>query len=161
MKRFHVNVTVKDISAAVRFYSTLFAAEPEILKSDYAKWMLDDPRINFAVSTRGSRVGIDHLGIQVDSAEELVAMRAQLVRADNALIEQSDAACCYANSDKYWIADPAGLAWESFHTLGAIPIFGADATAAAKAAAGCTALEIAATRPCCKPSSPTDAACCA
>jgi hypothetical protein len=129
MKRFHVNVTVKDISEAVRFYSALFDAAPVVLKTDYAKWMLDDPRINFAISTRGERAGVNHLGMQVDSAAELAAMRAQLVQAGNAMIEQSEAACCYANSDKYWITDPAGTPWETFHTLGTIPIYGADTDA--------------------------------
>jgi catechol 2,3-dioxygenase-like lactoylglutathione lyase family enzyme len=144
MKRFHVNVTVRDISGAVRFYSALFGAPPVVLKMDYAKWMLDDPRINFAISTRGERTGVNHLGIQVDSAEELTAMRAQLVRADNALIEQREVACCYANSDKYWVTDPAGTAWETFHTLGAIPIYGADTDAVSKTGGCCSPLKSAA-----------------
>jgi len=97
MKRFHVNLTVANIPEGVRFYTALFEAAPVVLKDDYAKWMRDDPRINFAISERGDRLGINHLGIQLDSAEELTAMRDRLKRADQALVEQSDAACCYAN----------------------------------------------------------------
>jgi catechol 2,3-dioxygenase-like lactoylglutathione lyase family enzyme len=159
MKRFHVNVTVKDIPAAVRFYSALFDAEPVVRKNDYAKWMLDDPRINFAISERGDRVGINHLGMQVDSAEELTAIRAQLERADQALLKQSDTACCYAKSDKYWIADPTGLAWETFHTLNAIPIYGADGEIAPKSSACCVTLK-AITDSFCDNSSKTASPCC-
>jgi hypothetical protein len=147
------------IPESVHFYTALFGVEPEVLKDDYAKWMLDDPRINFAISERGDRVGINHLGIQVDSAEELTAMRAQLVRADHALVQQSNAACCYANSDKYWIADPTGLAWETFHTLNAIPIYGADADIARKHSACCVPLK-ATTEPCCDKSAKSAPACC-
>jgi catechol 2,3-dioxygenase-like lactoylglutathione lyase family enzyme len=137
MKRFHVNVSVADIAAGIRFYSALFDAEPTVKKADYAKWMLDDPRINFAISQRGYPIGVNHLGFQVDSADELTAMRAQLTRADHALIEQTGAACCYANSDKYWVTDPTGVAWETFHTLEAIPIYGSDTDITPKAGACC------------------------
>jgi catechol 2,3-dioxygenase-like lactoylglutathione lyase family enzyme len=137
MKRFHVNVSVADLAESVRFYSALFAAEPAVLKKDYAKWMLEDPRINFAISQRGYSIGVNHVGIQVDSADELKAMRAQLSRADHALVEQTGAACCYAKSDKYWITDPAGLAWETFHTLDALPIYGADTDIAPKTTGAC------------------------
>jgi catechol 2,3-dioxygenase-like lactoylglutathione lyase family enzyme len=140
MKRFHVNVSVNDLAASIRFYTALFATEPTVRKDDYAKWMLDDPRINFAISQRGYPVGVNHLGLQVDSANELTAMRAQLTRADHALIEQTGAACCYANSDKYWVTDPAGVAWETFHTLDAIPIYGNDTDIAPKAGACCVPL---------------------
>jgi catechol 2,3-dioxygenase-like lactoylglutathione lyase family enzyme len=159
MKRFHVNLTVASIPEAVRFYSALFEAAPVVLKNDYAKWMLDDPRINFAISERGERVGINHLGIQVDSAEELTTMRAQLERADHALVDQSDAACCYAKSDKYWIVDPTGLAWETFHTLNAIPIYGDDTDIAPKSTACCVPLN-ATTEPCCDNSVKSTPACC-
>jgi hypothetical protein len=159
MKRFHVNLTVASIPEGVRFYTALFEAAPVVLKEDYAKWMLDDPRINFAISERGNQVGINHLGIQVDSAEELTAMRAQLERADQALVEQSDAACCYAKSDKYWIADPTGLAWETFHTLDAIPIYGADTEVAPKAGRGCVPSK-ATPKPCCDSALKTASACC-
>jgi catechol 2,3-dioxygenase-like lactoylglutathione lyase family enzyme len=137
MKRFHVNVSVADLAESVRFYSALFAAKPTVLKEDYAKWMLEDPRINFAISQRGYPIGVNHVGFQVDSADELTAMRAQLTRADHALVEQTSAACCYANSDKYWITDPTGLAWETFHTLDAIPIYGADTDIAPKTSGAC------------------------
>jgi extradiol dioxygenase family protein len=148
MKRFHVNMAVKDIPEAVRFYSAVFDAEPVVLKSDYAKWMLDEPRINFAITIRGEGVGVNHLGMQVDSAEELAVMRAQLERADNALVEQSDAACCYAKSDKYWTIDPAGIAWETFHTLSTIPIYGAETEAAAKTSGCCVPVKPAAATAC-------------
>ena len=126
MKRFHVKLSVKDLPESIRFYTALFATEPAVRKDDYAKWMLEDPRINFAISQRGFAVGVNHLGVQVDSGQELASMRDQLTRADNALVEQAGAACCYANSDKYWITDPSGIAWETFHTLDSIPIYGAD-----------------------------------
>lgn len=137
MKRFHVNLSVSDLAESVRFYTALFAAEPSVRKEDYAKWMLDDPRINFAISRRGYPVGVNHLGLQVDSAKELTAMRAQLAGADHALVEQTGAACCYAKADKYWMTDPTGIAWETFHTLDAIPIYGADTDVAPKAGACC------------------------
>jgi len=137
MKRFHVNVSVDNIPEAIRFYSTLFATQPSVTKEDYAKWMLEDPRINFAISRRGFPVGVNHLGFQVESAEELTGMRAQLLAADRALVEEADAACCYATSDKYWITDPAGLAWETFHTLQSIPLYGADTEIVPKASACC------------------------
>jgi len=133
MKRFHVNVSVADIAEGVRFYSALFAAEPTVNKADYAKWMLDDPRINFAISQRGYPVGVNHLGFQVESADELAAMRAQLTGADQALVEQAGAACCYAKSDKYWVTDPTGIAWETFHTLDDLPIYGDDIDASQRA----------------------------
>jgi catechol 2,3-dioxygenase-like lactoylglutathione lyase family enzyme len=160
MKRFHVNLSVENLAASIRFYTALFAAEPTVRKDDYAKWMLEDPRINFAISQRGYHVGVNHLGFQVDCAEELTAMRAQLTRADHALVEQTGAACCYANSDKYWITDPAGIAWEAFHTLEAIPIYGADTDMAPKSSACCVPLKASAAEPCCEPSVKTASACC-
>ncbi len=124
MKRFHVHVSVEDLDASIRFYSTVFGAAPTVLKPDYAKWMVDDPRINFAISKRGSAPGIDHLGIQVDSDEQLTALRAQVAGAQIAALDQPDADCCYARSDKYWTTDPQGIAWETFHTLDTIPVYG-------------------------------------
>ena len=124
MKRFHVHVSVDDLDASIKFYSTVFSAPPAVLKPDYAKWMLDDPRINFAISTRELGSGIDHFGMQVDSAEELAALREQVAAAKVVAFDQSDAACCYARSDKYWTTDPQGIAWETFHTLGSIPVYG-------------------------------------
>lgn len=126
MKRFHVHVSVKDLASSIRFYQTLFGAEPAITKSDYAKWMLEDPRVNFAISTHGQTEGVNHLGLQVDTDEDLRSMRAQLEAADSRIIEESEQPCCYARSDKYWVTDPTGLAWETFRTLGSIPIYGED-----------------------------------
>ena len=124
MKRFHVHVHVQDLSQSIAFYSTMFAADPTRHEVDYAKWMLDDPRINFAISTRGGEPGVDHLGIQTDSAEELVELKARAAAADLSLFDQGATTCCYASSEKHWITDPQGVAWEHFHTLGDIPVFG-------------------------------------
>jgi lactoylglutathione lyase len=140
MKRFHVHVAVPDLAASIRFYSTLFAAEPTVRKDDYAKWMLDDPRVNFAISTHGVSGGVNHLGFQVDSSAELDAMEAQLLAADQRVVAEKNADCCYARSDKYWVTDPAGIAWETFHTLSSVPLVGSDAAAPADAprtACGC------------------------
>jgi len=126
MKRFHVHVAVDDLDASVRFYSTVFGLSPTVLKNDYAKWMLDDPRINFAISKRGLKPGLDHLGMQVDTEEELTALRRQVAQGEIAALDQQNASCCYARADKYWITDPQGIAWETFHTLGNIPVFGED-----------------------------------
>ena len=124
MKRFHVHVSVDDLDANVRFYSAMFGAPPAILKPDYAKWMLDDPRVNFAISSRGVKAGVDHLGVQVESASELTALREQAVAAKFAGLDQANAECCYARSDKYWTTDPQGIPWETFHTLDAISVYG-------------------------------------
>jgi hypothetical protein len=126
MKRFHVHVSVDNLDESIRFYSTLFAAGPSVRQSDYAKWMLEDPRINFAISTHRQPVGVNHLGFQVDSGEELRRMNAQLLAADSELVQENEQACCYARSDKYWVTDPTGIAWETFHTLGNIPVYGED-----------------------------------
>jgi catechol 2,3-dioxygenase-like lactoylglutathione lyase family enzyme len=126
MKRLHVHVSVKDLAASIRFYQTLFGAEPAVTKPDYAKWMLEDPRVNFAISTHRQPVGVNHLGIQVESDAQLRAMRATLEAADARMIEQPDQPCCYARSDKYWVTDPTGIAWETFHTLSSIPVYGED-----------------------------------
>ena len=126
MKRLHVHVAVHDLQQSIRFYSALFGAQPSVLKDDYAKWMLDDPRVNFAISNRSSKAGIDHLGIQAESSAELEDIGVRLAQADVATTAQKGAACCYAKSDKYWTIDPQGVAWESFHTLDSIPMFGSD-----------------------------------
>jgi len=126
MKRLHVHVSVADLAASIRFNKTLFGADPSVTKQDYAKWMLEDPKVNFAISTRGQPVGINHLGMQVESDEELHAMRAQLEAADAKMIEEREQPCCYARSDKYWVTDPTGIAWETFHTLGSFPVYGED-----------------------------------
>jgi extradiol dioxygenase family protein len=139
MKRFHVHVSVNDLAQSIRFYSTIFGAAPSIEKDDYAKWMLEDPRINFAISKRGEKAGVNHLGLQVDAADELAALRRQVASAEIAADDEPAAECCYALSDKYWIEDPQGVAWETFHTLGDIPVFGKDSTEAAPASACCVA----------------------
>lgn len=124
MKRFHVHVSVDDLDANVRFYSTVFGKPPTVLKPDYAKWMVEDPRINFAISKRGIKSGVDHLGIQVESETELTALRDQVAAAEIAALDQPNSECCYALSDKYWITDPQGIAWETFHSLDLIPMYG-------------------------------------
>jgi len=129
MKRLHVHVGVHDLKQSIRFYSALFAAQPAVEKDDYAKWMLDDPRVNFAISTRGKKGGLDHLGIQAESGGELEEIGARLAQADVSVLPQKSASCCYAKSDKYWTLDPQGIAWESFHTLDSVPVYGADARA--------------------------------
>jgi catechol 2,3-dioxygenase-like lactoylglutathione lyase family enzyme len=110
MKRFHVHAHVEDLQASIAFYSRLFAAEPTRVEGDYAKWMLEDPRINFAISTRGDKPGVDHLGIQADSDEELAALKAQAAAADMTLLDEGATTCCYARSDKYWLTDPQNIA---------------------------------------------------
>ena len=126
MKRLHVHVSVHDLEQSVRFYSALFAAEPAVKKNDYAKWMLDDPRVNFAISTRGGKAGLDHLGIQAENGAELEELGVRLAQADVSVTAQKGAACCYAKSDKYWTIDPQGIAWESFHTLDTVPMYGQE-----------------------------------
>jgi hypothetical protein len=118
MKRMHVHVAVADLEQSIGFYSALFATQPSVVKADYAKWMLDDPRVNFAISTRGKEPGLDHLGIQVESKDELGDVYARLRHAGGALIEQGQTTCCYAKSEKSWIDDPAGISWETFFTTG-------------------------------------------
>ena len=124
MKRFHVHVAVHDLQQSIRFYSSLFGAPPSVTKTDYAKWMLDDPRVNFAISTRSRKPGLDHLGVQAESDAELEEIGSRLAQADVSLTPQKGAACCYAKSDKYWTIDPQGIAWESFHTLDSVPVYG-------------------------------------
>lgn len=123
MKRFHVHVHVDDLSKNIAFYSAMFNQQPARTEADYAKWMLTDPPVNFAISTRGSAVGVDHLGIQVDSKEDLAELRGHAAKADMAVLDEGQTSCCYARSDKYWVTDPQGIAWEHFRTLGDIPMF--------------------------------------
>ena len=134
MKRFHVHVAVPDLEKGIRFYSTMFGAEPSVVKDDYAKWMIEDPRINFAISQRGGESGINHLGFQVDEASELKDIHSRLQSADAGVTQETNVACCYARSDKYWVTDPAGVAWESFHSLGTVPFFHGEAKEAEKGA---------------------------
>jgi len=124
MKRLHVHVSVEDIPHSINFYSALFAAKPSVVKTDYAKWMLDDPRVNFAISTRGREPGLDHLGIQVEDTDELQEVYARMRQAGGNIIEQGQTTCCYAKSEKSWIDDPAGIAWETFHTTGESTVYG-------------------------------------
>lgn len=126
MKRLHVHVGVSDLGESVSFYTVLFGAPPDVLKPDYAKWMLDDPRVNFAVSTEARARGVDHLGIQVEDGAELAQVTDRLEAAGRRTERQTDAACCYASSDKSWVNDPQGVAWETFHTKDEITIYGAD-----------------------------------
>lgn len=124
MKRFHIHIHVEDLTRNIGFYSKMFGAQPTRVEADYAKWMLDDPAVNFAISTRGhGHLGIDHLGIQVDNDADLAALKAQAQMADLALIDEGATTCCYARSDKHWVVDPQGLPWEHFRTLGTIPTF--------------------------------------
>lgn len=151
MKRFHVHLHVDDLDRNIGFYSQLFAAQPTRVEIDYAKWMLEDPPVNFAISTRGNKPGIDHLGIQADNAEALATLKARAQSADMALLDEGTTTCCYARSEKHWITDPQGIAWEHFHTLDSIAVFneapqatgtcctpnGAHGTTAAKRTSSC------------------------
>jgi len=124
MKRMHVHVAVDDLQHSIGFYSALFAAQPTVIKSDYAKWMLDDPRVNFAISARGRNAGLDHLGIQVENKDELGEVYARLHKAGGNVIEQGQTNCCYAKSEKSWIDDPSGVSWETFLTTGETTDYG-------------------------------------
>ncbi|MGH8675657.1 MAG: ArsI/CadI family heavy metal resistance metalloenzyme [Burkholderiales bacterium] len=134
MKRLHVHVSVHDLEQSIRFYSALFASTPSVKKDDYAKWMLDDPRVNFAISTWSSKKGVDHLGIQAENGAELEELGTRLAQADVSMTTQRGVSCCYAKSDKYWTLDPQGIAWESFHTLDGVPVYGEDTRPKARAA---------------------------
>jgi catechol 2,3-dioxygenase-like lactoylglutathione lyase family enzyme len=148
MKRLHLHVNVPELSQSIQFYSTLFGAEPTVVKDDYAKWMLDDPRVNFAISQRGRVAGVDHVGIQVDSAGELGELAGRLKAAGAQTFDEQAATCCYAKSDKSWVADPAGVRWETFFTFGEAVSYGesgalAALEAEAKASACCGAPAVA------------------
>ena len=134
MKRLHVHVAVDDLTRSIGFYSTLFGAEPDVLKEDYAKWMLEDPRVNFAISDRAAAKGVDHLGIQVESGEELADLAGRLRAAGNATRDQEATTCCYARSDKAWVDDPDGLRWETFRTFGEADTYGEDLSPAERPA---------------------------
>ncbi|MBL8384796.1 MAG: glyoxalase/bleomycin resistance/dioxygenase family protein [Burkholderiales bacterium] len=139
MNRFHVHLHVEDLAKSIAFYSRLFAAAPTRVEADYAKWMIEDPRVNFAISTRGAAPGIDHLGFQTDTEDELQALKARASAADMAMLDEGQTTCCYARSDKYWVTDPQGIAWEQFHTLGNIPVFSEKAPVRGVDAAPCCA----------------------
>ena len=162
MKRLHVHVSVDDLAASVRFYSTLFAAEPAVTKPDYAKWMLDDPRVNFAISARGGEAGVDHLGIQVETPDELAEVYGRLREADRPILEEGATTCCYARSEKAWIADPQGLYWETFLTTGESIVYGDGAdNGKVRTASGGLRPEVRASDACCAPTPelPAEAAC--
>lgn len=150
MKRLHVHVSVNDLAESVRFYSTLFAATPAVTKPDYAKWMLDDPRVNFAISTRSGGSGLDHLGIQVETQDELADVYSRLQAADRPVLEEGATTCCYAKSEKSWIADPQGLSWETFLTSGESTVYGDSADLGAIRTTAAT---------CCTPETPQGACC--
>lgn len=135
MKRMHLHVSVPDLEQSITFYATLFGASPTVVKDDYAKWMLDDPRVNFAISQRGAAVGVDHVGIQVESAAELGELAGRLKQAGAQTFDQTATTCCYARSDKSWVSDPAGVRWETFFTFGEATTYGEDPAALAAAAA--------------------------
>ena len=165
MKRFHVHLGVPDLSASIRFYSDLFGLPPSVEKPDYAKWMLDDPRVNFAISKRGARTGLNHLGLQADSADELAGIRTRFEAADrDAIVVEKDVSCCYARSDKHWLRDPQGIPWEAFHSLDTVPFYvGGEATVTESATASDdhTTAKLAG---CCGPATASSAAtsgCCA
>jgi len=151
MKRLHVHVSVDDLDRSIGFYAALFGAPPSVVKDDYAKWMLEDPRVNFAISGRGREAGVDHLGIQVESGEELAELAGRLKAAGETTRDQEAATCCYARSDKAWVNDPSGLRWETFHTFGEAVTYGEDEpeAALAPAAACCPAQAAAPAAACC------------
>lgn len=138
MKRFHVHVGVENLQGSIRFYSGLVGVEPSVRKDDYAKWMIDDPRLNFAISQRGGHVGINHLGLQADSADELAGIRAGFAAADaSSVVDEPGAQCCYAESNKHWVADPQGIAWEGYQSLGQVEFYDGDEKVTASTTACC------------------------
>lgn len=153
MKRLHISLGVRDLGESVSFYSTLFGAEPTVLKSDYAKWMLDDPRVNFVIETRGRRPGLDHLGIQAETPDELKEVADRLTAAERPVLEQKAANCCYAKSDKAWAADPQGIAWESFYSFGQTTLYGEDTKGLEELTSASAA---AAPKACCAPASASE-----
>lgn len=155
MNRFHVHLNVTDLDTSIRFYTQLFAAEPAVVKTDYAKWMLEDPRLNFAISNTGRAPGIAHLGLQVDSAEELAALGRRLDAAGGTVVPETGAVCCYAHSDKNWTEDPQGTRWETFHTVGSATTYHAGDAACASEAANCAPPAVAAA-----PGAKAASACC-
>jgi catechol 2,3-dioxygenase-like lactoylglutathione lyase family enzyme len=149
MKRMHVHVAVDDLDTAIGFYSMLFAARPSVVKPEYAKWMLDDPRVNFAISMRGQKAGLNHLGIQVESEGELAEVYDRLKEAGRPVLEEGKTACCYAKSEKSWVDDPAGIAWETFLTTGEATTYGSSRPQSMDAHAAIR---------CCEPAGPAEAA---
>ena len=154
MKRFHAHIRVDDLESSVRFYSTLFGAEPTVFKSDYAKWMLDDPRVNFAITAGSTSTGLDHLGFQVESDEDLATIAGRLAAAGQSVVKQENASCCYARGNKGWVSDPSGISWETFHTFGESTVYGNDV------APRLGASNPQATESCCAPAPSSSSACC-
>ena len=156
MKRLHIHITVNELSESIKFYSIMFNASPSIVREDYAKWDLAEPAVNFAISNHGHTSGVNHLGIQVDSEDELSQIAERLEQAEITASKQEDASCCYARSNKHWALDPQGIAWESFHTLGEIPVFGEDTETGLEdeSSACCIPLNMS------KPEDQENAACC-
>ena len=126
MKRLHIHISVESLEDSINFYSALFGAKPTKLKHDYAKWMLEDPRVNFAISSRGKSKGLDHLGIQVDDASELSQIREQMSAANISTHADGETTCCYAKSEKSWVNDPSGIAWEAYHTMEDVKLFSGE-----------------------------------
>ena len=147
MKRMHVNLSVNDLDSSIAFYNSLFDSEPDVVKPDYAKWMLEDPRVNFAITTRGTRKGIDHLGIQVEDDKELNEVYSRLKSADARVIEEGATTCCYAESEKSWIFDPDDIAWETFLTHGESPVYGSDVIVEKNGESACCTPRQAAAKP--------------
>lgn len=156
MKRIHIHIGVENLDESIRFYSAIFGAEPVKTKPDYAKWMLEDPRVNFAISTRASKNGVDHLGIQVDDNDELQEIRGRLEAADLAVFEEGETVCCYAKSEKSWVQDPAGIAWEAYRTMEDAQIFSSKLAVSVSA---CCAEPSVSQTACCEPPEKT-AGCC-
>lgn len=160
MNRFHVHVSVQDLDQSIRFYSKLFGTEPSVTRPDYAKWMLEDPRVNFAISHNrcGAKLGVNHLGLQVDSESELSALESRFAHAGLSGVQEHGASCCYARSDKTWLQDPQGIAWEHFHTLGSAPVFGGHGPELLNAGGACTSSAADAGGACCTPAAAAPAA---
>jgi catechol 2,3-dioxygenase-like lactoylglutathione lyase family enzyme len=156
MKRFHIHVGVENLDESIRFYSALFGAGPVKTKTDYAKWLLEDPRVNFAISTRAKKNGIDHLGIQVEEESELTELRDRLKAGNMVVVEEGETVCCYARSDKSWIQDPTGIPWETYRTMEDAQLFSGDADQAESA---CCTPETTGEPDCCAPAEKT-AGCC-
>jgi catechol 2,3-dioxygenase-like lactoylglutathione lyase family enzyme len=156
MKRFHIHIGVEKLEESIRFYSALFGAQPVKRKADYAKWLLDDPRVNFAISTRAKNHGIDHLGIQVDEEKELAELRERFKAADMPIIEEGETVCCYARSEKSWLQDPAGIPWEAYRTMEDAQVFSSDVNEAEHA---CCTPETMGKPDCCVPSENTTGCC--
>ena len=148
MKRMHIHVGVANLDQSIRFYNALFGAQPAKTKTDYAKWMLDDPRINFAISTRSGNIGVDHLGLQVSEDNEFEALRGRLKSADMSVFDEGETVCCYARSDKSWVEDPSGIAWEAYKTMEDVQLF--SSASVSKEAACCTP-ETKSQPECCEP----------